>query len=265
MGARPESSVLFLGAGASRPFGIPMTAEILPHILGSRPPRTPCFTDPAPARRRQRGPRARGPAHRPRAARPRPVPENVEPPLITATPSSRWSTSCSRRVTPEGPACRRPSSTGCARCSSRPRRRCWWARPRMTTARRRATAPCSTRSWTGSKPRPRRRARGSRSSPPTTTWCCSRRCSSGWAPAASTSGSTSAWPGATPTGRRARAHARPRRGSASSSCTARWTGCAARCAATCPSRPGRRSSATGTSSKAAAAAPARAATARCAT
>src|SRR5688572_15236056 len=31
--AEPESIVLFLGAGASRPFGIPMTAEILPHIL----------------------------------------------------------------------------------------------------------------------------------------------------------------------------------------------------------------------------------------
>jgi len=29
-------TVLFLGAGASRPFGFPMTAEILPEILLSR-------------------------------------------------------------------------------------------------------------------------------------------------------------------------------------------------------------------------------------
>ena len=45
MGARSGGRVLFLGAGASRPFGIPMTAEILPHILAHLADGS-LFTDP---------------------------------------------------------------------------------------------------------------------------------------------------------------------------------------------------------------------------
>ena len=45
MGRERAGSVLFLGAGASRPFGIPMTAEILPHILDRLGEGT-LFTDP---------------------------------------------------------------------------------------------------------------------------------------------------------------------------------------------------------------------------
>ena len=43
---RARSSVLFLGAGASRPFGIPVTAEILPRIL-ERLESDKLFTEPA--------------------------------------------------------------------------------------------------------------------------------------------------------------------------------------------------------------------------
>jgi hypothetical protein len=48
MADRPESIVLFLGAGASRPFGIPMTAEILPAIL-NRLESEALFTEPGSA------------------------------------------------------------------------------------------------------------------------------------------------------------------------------------------------------------------------
>ena len=80
MGAR--SQVLFLGAGASRPFGIPMTAEILPQILG-RLGRGVLFTEPAGATARA----ARQARADLRDGLEQLVPglfrEDVDPPLIT--------------------------------------------------------------------------------------------------------------------------------------------------------------------------------------